>query len=318
MLRIVIPDDSPPQIKGTKALEKLEKWGEVELYNERASSQEEFIGRLRGREVVVNIRAYSKFTREVLGQCSPSLKLLSVLGTGVDNIDLSAAREHGILVTNTPGFAAPAVAEHALTLMLAASRQITQLDKEVRNREWPRGLVQQLFGKTLGIVGLGAIGGHLARLAKGIGMRVIAWTFHPSSERAEEYGVEFVSFHDLLKQADVISVNLRLSRDTTDLVGKRQFELMKSTAILVNTARGAIVNKEALIDALTYGKIAGAGLDAFHEEPIPPDDPLLKLKNVVLTPHSAGMTPETIERGAQMAVDNVINFLKGAPTNMVK
>jgi len=220
--------------------------------------------------------------------------------------------------TNTPGFAAPAVAEHALALMLAASRQITQLDKQVKNGGWPRGLVQQLFGKTLGIVGLGAIGGHLARLAKGIGMKVIAWTFHPSRERAEEYGVEFVSFHDLFKQADVISVNLRLSDKTTDLVGKRQFELMKSTAILVNTARGAIVNKQALIDALTYGKIAGAGLDTFHEEPIPPDDPLLKLENVVLTPHSAGMTPETIERGAQMAVDNVINFLKGSPINMVK
>ena len=318
MARIVIPDDSPPQIKGTKALEELEKWGEVELYNERANSQEDFIGRMREAEVVVNIRAYSKFTREVLGQCSPTLKLLSVLGTGVDNIDLLAAREYGIVVTNTPGFAAPAVAEHALTLMLAASHQITQLDKKVKNGEWPRGLVQQLFGKTLGIVGLGAIGGSLARLARGIGMRVIAWTFHPSEERAEEYGVDFVSFDDLFRQADVISVNLRLSDKSTDLVGKRQFDLMKSSAILVNTARGGIVNKEALIDALTNGKIAGAGLDAFHEEPIPPNDPLLKLRNVVLTPHSAGMTPETIERGARMAVDNVINFLKGSPTNIVK
>ena len=318
MARIVIPDDCPPQIKGTKALEELEKWGEVELYNDRSSSQEDFIRRMREAEVVVNIRAYSRFSREVLGQCSPTLKLLSVLGTGVDNIDLLAAREYGIVVTNTPGFAAPAVAEHALTLMLAASRQITQLDKKVKNGEWPRGLVQQLFGKTLGIVGLGAIGGSLARLARGIGMRVIAWTFHPSEERAEEYGVDFVSFDDLFRQADVISVNLRLSDKSTDLVGKRQFDLMKPSAILVNTARGGIVNKEALIDALTNGKVAGAGLDAFHEEPIPPNDPLLKLRNVVLTPHSAGMTPETIERGARMAVDNVINFLKGSPTNIVK
>jgi len=318
MARIVIPDDSPPQIKGTKALKELERWGGVELYNERSSSHEEFVGRIKGAQVVINIRAYSKFSREVLGQSSPSLKLLSVLGTGVDNIDFSAAREYGVLVTNTPGFAAPAVAEHTLALMLAVARQITQLDKELKNGEWPRGLAQQLSGKTLGIVGLGAIGGRLARLAKGIGMRVIAWTFHPSKERAQEYGVDFVSFDDLFSQADVISLNLRLSDETTDLVGKRQLGLMKSTAILVNTARGAIVNKESLIDALTSGKIAGAGLDAFHEEPIPPDDALLKLKNVVLTPHSAGMTPETIERGAQMAVDNVINFLKGSPTNIVR
>ncbi|TET61271.1 glycerate dehydrogenase [Candidatus Aerophobetes bacterium] len=318
MARIVIPDDSPPQIKGTVALEELEKWGEVELHNERSSSHEEFVEWIKGAQVVVNIRAYSKFSREVLGQSSPSLKLLSVLGTGVDNIDLSAAREYGVLVTNTPGFAAPAVAEHTLALMLAVARQITRLDKEVKNGEWPRGLVQQLFGKTLGIVGLGAIGGRLARIGEGIGMRVIAWTFHPSRERAEKSGVEFVSFDDLFREADVVSVNSRLSDKTTDLVGKRQFDLMKPSAILVNTARGAIVNKKALIDALTSGKIAGVGLDAFHQEPIPPDDPLLKLKIVVLTPHSAGMTPETIERGAQMAVGNVINFLKGSPTNIVR
>jgi D-3-phosphoglycerate dehydrogenase len=317
MVRIVIPDDSPPQIKGTEALGELEKWGEIELYNERSSSHEEFVERIKGAQVVVNIRAYSKFTREVLGQCSPALELLSVLGTGVDNIDLSAARECGVLVTNTPGFAAPAVAEHILALMLAVARQIIELDKEVKSGDWPRGLVQQLSGKTLGIAGLGAIGGHLARLGKGIGMRVIAWTFHPSKERAQEYGVDFVSFDELFRQADVISVNLRLSDRTTNLVGKKQFDLMKPSAILVNTARGAIVNKEALIDVLTSGQIAGAGLDAFHEEPVPPDDPLLKLKNVVLTPHSAGMTPETVERGTRMAVDNVINFLKGTPTNAV-
>ena len=317
MARIVIPDDSPPQIKGTEALEELEKWGEVELYNERSSSHEEFVERIKGAQVVVNIRAYSKFTREVLGQCSPALELLSVLGTGVDNIELSAAREYGVLVTNTPGFAAPAVAEHILALMLVVARQITELDQGVKSGDWPRGLVQQLCGKTLGIAGLGAIGGHLAKLGKGIGMRVIAWTFHPSKERAEKCGVDFVSFDELFRQADVVSVNLRLSDRTTDLVGKKQFDLMKPGAILVNTARGAIVNKEALIDALTSGQIAGAGLDAFHEEPIPPDDPLLKLKNVVLTPHSAGMTPETVERGARMAVDNVINFFKGSPTNVV-
>jgi len=318
MARIVIPDDDPPQIKGTKALEELEKWGEVKLYNDRARSQEELITRMRGADVAINVRAYSKFTREVLSRCSPPLKLLSILGTGTDNVDLSAAREYGVLVTNTPGFAAPAVAEHALALMLAVARQITQLNREVRNGGWPRGLVQQLFGKTLGTVGLGAIGSHLATLARGIGMRVIAWTFHPSQERAEECGVEFVSLDDLFRKADVISIHVRLSDKTENLIGKKQLDLMKPTAILVNTARGAIVDRKALLDALTSRKIAGAGLDTFHEEPIPPDDPLLRLKNVVLTPHSAGMTPETVEKGARMAVDNVINFIRGKPTNVVE
>ena len=158
----------------------------------------------------------------------------------------------------------------------------------------------------------------MARLARGIGMRVIAWTFHPSQERAEEHGVEFVSLEDLFTHADVVSINLRLSDKTVNLIGKRQLGLMKPTAILVNTARGAIVDKEALVEALTSGTIAGAGLDTFHEEPVSLDDPLLKLENVIVTPHSAGMTPETIEKGARMAVDNVINFLRGKPTNVVK
>lgn len=318
MARIVIPDDDPPQMKGTTALKELKNWGEIELYNDRARSQDELIRRMRGADVVINIRAYSKFTREVLSECSPSLKLLSILGTGTDNVDLSAAKEFDVLVTNTPGFAAPAVAEHALTLMLAVARQITTLDQEVRNGDWPRGLVRQLFGKTLGTVGLGEIGAHMARLAKGIGMRVLAWTFHPSQERAEQCGVQFVSLDDLFKNADVISIHVRLSDKTRSLIGNRQFDLMKPTAILVNTARGAVIDKEALLEALTTGKLAGAGLDTFHEEPISSDDPLLRLENVVLTPHSAGMTPETIEKGTQMTVDNVINFLEGKPSNIVQ
>ena len=317
MARIVIPDDDPPQIKGTKALEELENWGEIELYNDRARTQEEFVARMAGADVAINVRAYSKFTPEVLDRCSPSLKLLSILGTGTDNVDLSAAREYGVLVTNTPGFAAPAVAEHALALMLAVARQIPQLNQDVRTGGWPRGMVQQLSGKILGAVGLGAIGSHLAKVARGIGMEVIAWTFHPSPERAKEHGVEFVSLDDLFRHADVVSINLRLSDKTVNLIGKKQLDLMKPTAILVNTARGAIVDKEALIEVLTSGKIAGAGLDTFHEEPVPPHDPLLKLENVILSPHLAGMTPETVEKGARMAIDNIINFLRGKPTNVV-
>jgi len=132
-----------------------------------------------------------------------------------------------------------------------------------------------------------------------------------------ESGVEFVSLDELIKQADVISVHLRLSPQTQNLIGEKEFSLMKPTAIIINTARGAIINRKALLDALTSGKITGAGLDVFDKEPLPPDDPLLKLNNVVLTPHNAGMTPETIEKGAQMAVDNIINYYGGNPTHIV-
>lgn len=316
MPKIVIPDDAPPQMKGTKALEQLNEHGEVALYNTKASSQEEFVGRMKEAEVAINVRAYSKFTEEVFAAC-PSLKMLSVLGTGTDNVDLAAASKRNILVTNTPGFGAVAVAEHALALMLAVARHIPLIDREVREAKWPRGLMTQLHGKTLGLVGLGAVGGQLARIGKGIGMEVISWTFNPSPGRAEEHGLEFVSLEDLLQRADVISIHARLSPESRDLIGEKELSLMKPTAIIVNTARGPIINDKALVDALTGGKIAGAGLDVFEEEPIPSDHPLLKLDNVVLTPHNAGMTPETIEKGAQMAVDNIVNFLGGNPTYVV-
>ncbi|MBA7490390.1 Hydroxypyruvate reductase [subsurface metagenome] len=313
---IVIPDDSPPQIKDTRALEDLKKYGEVKLYNTKASSQEEFIQRMKEAEVVINVRAYSKFMEEVF-KSSPSLKLLSILGTGTDNVDLEAATRYNVLVTNTPGFAKVAVAEHALALMLSVARRISLIDKEVKEGKWPRGLMTQLYGKTLGLIGLGAIGGQLAKISKGIGMKAISWTFHPSKQRAQECGVEFISLEDLLRETDVISVHLRLTSQTQNLIGEKEFSLMKPTAIIINTARGPIINQGALVDALIEGKIAGAGLDVFDKEPLSLDDPLLKLDNVVLTPHNAGMTPETIEKGAQMAVDNIINYLQGNPTHVV-
>jgi len=316
MLKIVIPDDFPSQIKDTRALELIKKYN-VKLYNSKASSQEEFIQRMKNAKVVVNVRAYSKFTEEVFKRCS-SLKLLSILGTGTDHVDLEDASKYGVLVTNTPGFAAVAVAEHSLTLMLSVARKISLIDREVKEGKWPRGLMTQIHGKTLGLIGLGAIGGQFAKIGNGLGMKVISWeTFQPSKERAKEFGVEFVSLEYLLKEADVISIHARLTSQTKNLIGRNEFSLMKPTAIIINTARGAIINREALLDALTSGKIIGAGLDAFDIEPLPPNDPFLKLSNVTLTPHNAGMTQETIEKGAQMAVDNIINYLQGSPTNIV-
>jgi phosphoglycerate dehydrogenase-like enzyme len=192
MLKIVIPDDFPFQIKGTRALELIKKYN-VKLYSSKASSQEEFIQRRKNAEVVV---------------------------------------------------------------------------------------------------------------------KVISWkTFQPSKERAKEFGVGFVSLEYLLKEADVISIHARLTSQTKNLIGRNEFSLMKPTAIIINTARGATINREALLDALASGKIIGVGLDAFDKEPLLRNDPFLKLNNVTLTPHNAGMTQKTIEKGAQMEVDNIINYL---------
>jgi D-3-phosphoglycerate dehydrogenase len=179
--------------------------------------------------------------------------------------------------------------------------------------EWPRGQSIELHGKTCGVVGLGAIGRRFARIAEGIGMRVIAWTMHPTPEP----GVEFVELDDLYRSSDVVSIHLRLSPATKGLIGSRQLALMKPTAILINTARGAVVDEAALIDALAAGRIAGAGLDVFSAEPLPAGHPFARLPNVVITPHCAGITAEALEAGLRMAVQNIWEFLAGHPAHVV-
>lgn len=317
MVRVVVPDDFPPAFEGTAAHRRLAAFAEVTVYGQRgAEAEAELIRRIGDAEVAVNIRAYARFTEAVFRAC-PGLALISVWGTGVDNIDLDAAARHGVTVTNTPGVNADAVAEHTLALMLALARRIPAMDRAVRAGEWPRGLLQQLHGKTLGVVGLGAIGRRVARLGRALGMRLLAWTFHPDPGLAAELGVELVSLEALLAEADVVSLHLSLTPESRGLLDREKLGLMRRGAFLINTARGALVEREALLEALGSGRLGGAGLDVFHDEPLPPEDPLLALDTVILTPHNAGMTPEVIEAGLQQAVENIENFLRGRPTHVV-
>jgi len=204
-------------------------------------------------------------------------------------------------VANTPGVSARSIAEHALALLLAVARRIPELDQATRGGQWPRGSGVQLYRKTCGVIGYGAVGKRFAQLAVGIGMEVKAWTLHPERHP----GMGFVQLEEIYETSDVLSVHLRLSPETVGMIGAPQFERMKESAILINTARGAIVDETALVAALTRGRIAGAGLDVFTEEPASDRNPLLALKNVVLTPHCAGITPEALEAGLRMAVENI-------------
>ncbi len=317
MTLVVVPDDFPTIFANTRSHERLKECAEVKIFTEKASSQEELAGRLKGAPVVINIRAYSKFTEALLLACA-DLKMIAVLGIGTDNIDLRAASRAGIKVTNTPGYSAAAVAEHALALMLAAARRIPQHQQELQAGRWTRIPMTQLHGKTLGIIGLGSIGRKMASLGKGIGMEVLAWTFHPDGERASQAGIHFVPLEELLSRSDVISIHIRASEKTFHLFDQRAFEQVKPSCILVNTARASIVDTRALIAALRGGRLAAAALDVYDHEPLPPDDPLLSLPNVVLSPHNSGMTPEAIQRGNEMVVENVIAFLEGRLINEVK
>ena len=284
---------------------------EVRCYDTRPSTPDELLSRLRDAEVVINIRSTTHFSDDVLSRC-PKLKLISIWGTGTDNVDLDAAKRLRIAVTNTPGVAAIAVAEHTLSLILAVAKHTVQVDRQVREGKWPRAMVTRLYGKTLGLIGTGAIGREVARLGKGIGMQVIAWTFHPRGDISE-----WVTIEDVLRRSDVVSVHVRQSPDTTGMIGREHFEMMKPSAFIINTARGAIIREGELLDALRSGRIAGAGLDVFEKEPLPPNSPFFDLPNVVLTPHAAGVTPETTEAGLELAIENVFAWLRGKAKNQV-
>jgi phosphoglycerate dehydrogenase-like enzyme len=308
--RIVIPDDEPSVMSPSAAFQKL-AGHDVRVHSNRPASSEDLTARIREAEIVINIRATSRFTQDVLAQC-PDLRMISIWGTGTDHVDLTAAKSRGIRVTNTPGVSAIAVAEHTLSLIMAATKQTVRIDREVREGKWPRGSASELHGKTMGLIGTGAIGREVARLGKGIGMQVIGWTFHPAGDIAE-----WVAFDEVFRKADVVSVHVRQSPETVGMIRREHFGLMKPTAVFINTARGPIVREGDLIEALRTGRIAAAGLDVFETEPLPQHSPFFSLPNVVLTPHSAGITPEATEAGLALAIDNVFAFLAEKPVNVV-
>jgi phosphoglycerate dehydrogenase-like enzyme len=309
-VRIVIPDDSPPVISGTPALARIQAAGETVVFNSPPASADDLVQRLRGAHTVVNIRGYCKFPAAVLDAVHQTVKHLAVWGTGTDHIDLAAAQRFGIVVSNTPNTATEPIAEHCLALLLAVARRLVRLDAAVRQGEWPRGMLIQCRGKTLGVVGTGAIGTEFAALGGAIGMRVVAWTPHPDPEKARRAGFSYVpSLGALLAESDVVSLHLRSTPETRGLLGASEFARMKDGAILINTARGDIVDEEALAAALEMGKLAGAGIDVFVREPVPKDHPLLRLANVVVTPHTAGTTPEALAAGLDLCAENVARYI---------
>src|SRR5499427_3856520 len=231
MPTIVVPDDAPPVLGPSQAWMHHDGRDAIAYFDSMPGGEDRLIERLAGAEIVINIRSSTRFTARVF-ECSPALRLLSLWGTGTDNVDLEAAVHHGVTVTNTPGVSATSIAEHALALMLAVARRIPRLDAQTRAGEWPRGQMTQLHGKTLGIIGLGAIGRKFARLGEGIGMKVIAWTMHPNPA----LGFELVELDELLRRSDVVSLHLRLSDKTVGFLNRAHFAMMKPGAIFVNTA----------------------------------------------------------------------------------
>ena len=312
----VIPGDDPVQLTGSPQLERLAKHRQVAIHRDRPASNEEKIRRAADGDVMINSRGTVKWPAEVLSKL-PRLRFISTCGIGTDAIDLETARQQGIVVSNIPGKTAPVVAEHAFGLMLAASKRAAFQTAELKAGRWTHLDNVYLTGKTLGVIGAGSIGAEMARLGRALSMRVLAWTFHPSPDRADSLGVEFVELDELLRESDAVSLHLKLTPNSKHLIGRRELGLMKPGSLLVNTARGKVIDTNALVEALHSGHLAGAGLDVFDDEPLPADHPLVACEQVVLTPHNADQTPEGCELLNTGAVDNVIAFLEGRPQNVV-
>ena len=254
---------------------------------------------------------------------APRLRVVSNMAVGYDNVDPAVAAAAGVWLTNTPGVLAETTADMAFALLMAAARNVVASDRDTRSGGWrtwsPTAFLgQDVFGATLGIVGLGEIGLAMARRAAGFSMRVLyaSRTRKPEIERV--LGVIHVSFEDLLQQSDFVSLHTPLTPQTERLMGAAQFALMKRTAILVNTARGKVVDQEALVAALRAGEIAGAALDVTDPEPLPLEHPLFRLPNAIVTPHIASASFATRSKMAEMAADNILAVLSGnKPPNPV-
>lgn len=292
--------------------EALSAVAEAQFYYDLPDS-ETFVERCRDAEVVV--WGWFNITREVMDRL-PELKLACFLGVGVNLIDVGHARSRGVTVCNTPGYGDSAVAEHALALMLALARHVVQGAVGMREGRWQRLEGTELRGKTMGVVGLGGVGAVLAALGNAMGMRVVCCTRRPSPERAARHNVAFLPLDELLSTADVVQLAVALNEGTSAMIGERELGLMRPDAYLINTARAAVVDQQALLRTLSARRIAGYGADVFLEEPTY-DEPLARLDNVVLTPHVAFDTPDAKRRMLGIAMENVLAYLRGRPQNVL-
>ena len=270
--------------------------------NRKAFARDELPRILNGYEIALDDHSY--MPTDLVAQC-PQLKHIVFLGTGAASyMNVDELKSRGVSVHTIKGYGDTAVAEHTIALMFAAARDVARMDREVRGGIWTPQEGVQLFGKTLGVIGLGGIGNEVARMGKGLGMDVIGWN------RTRRAGVPLVDIDTLLAKSDVVSLNLVLNDETRGFLSKERIARMKPGAILVNTARGALVDETALLDALKSGHIRHAGLDVFHAEPLKADHPLAKMPNVTLTSHAAFRTLEASMTLLRRAIDIVKKIVR--------
>ena len=285
----------------------------VELRPRQCKSEEEIIELTRGADAVLN--CYAKMTARVIEKLD-RCKIIARYGIGVDNVDLAAASKARILVTNVPDYCIDEVSDHALALLLTLARKIVTADTGVKSGNWnvtAHAEIRRLRGQTVGLIGFGKIAKALASKVQPLGMRVLVYDPYLEAELISRHGAEAVSLDRLLAESDAISIHVPLSSKTRNLIGPDELARMKSTSFLINTSRGGIVDEQALAEALTAKRLGGAALDVLSVEPPPPDHPLRQAPNIILTPHLAFYSRESVIELQTKAAEEVARALKGEP-----
>ena len=306
-----------------RGLRMIKEHFEAEIWPEYAPPPKEtIIKKVANVDALVSLLS-DKIDAEVFN-AAPKLKIVSQIAVGFDNVDLKEATKRGIYVTNTPEVLTDTTADFAWALLMALARRVVEADKYVRTGQWkvawhPEMLQgRDVYGSTIGIIGAGRIGFGVAQRATGFKMKILFYDVIPRPEIEKEFGAKRVDLDTLLRESDFVSVHVPLMKETLHLINEERLKLMKKTAYLINNSRGPVVDEKALYDALKAGKIAGAGLDVFEQEPMRTDSPLLKLDNVVLAPHISSASYETRSRMAEMVAENLIAYFeRKIPPNLV-
>ena len=289
----------------------LEKIGKIARYK-WGCSREDFFNAAKDCEIIISNKW---FYNEMLPKLKA--KLISLWSTGFDIIDLEKCREMGIIVTNVPAYSTNSVAEQAIALIMELTKKTGWLNRQLLDGKWAYELplMTEIKGKTLGIIGFGAIGAKVAEIAKSMEMKILICSRKNRQKDFHQY--KFTEIEELLKNSDFVTIHAPLNSQTRHLIDKKKLKMMKKSAFIVNCSRGAIINETDLIAALKNKIIAGAGLDVFEKEPLPMESGLRKLENVVMTPHNAFYTSEAVERLNAVCIGNIINYLNKKPTNVI-
>jgi phosphoglycerate dehydrogenase-like enzyme len=310
-MKVTVLDDYQRAIASTEAIARLKQKADVQIFTEKFANEDALVRTLNGSQAIIPIRERTRFPAALLAKL-PHLEFISQTGNHAYHIDMDAATTRGIIVSLAPG--GNSTTELTFGLMLDVMRRISLSDRAMRNGEWPLMLGYVLKGKTIGILGLGKIGTEVAAIARAFGMKVIAWGPTLTQERAAKSDASFMSLEEVLRTADVVSVHLALSDQSRNLLNEARLRLMKKSAYLVNTARGAIVDEIGLVRILQEKAIAGAALDVFVEEPLPKNHPLTQLDNVVISPHLGWPTDSGFQGFAENAVTNILDYMDGKLT----